>query len=225
MNRAISQRSVRDAQRSRSAILDSAEALFAERGFEGASLAQIATDAGLSRATPSYFFSNKESLYVTVLERLFADREAATRDAFSPLSAWAEEDTAGSLRSALTAAVDGYLRFLQRRPAFALLVQREQLDGGKRLLAVRRESRAMAEAFSSLRKVARMRGLRSFDRDDAVLVCVSLTYSPLTQSATFLTALGRDLDEPKTRRRHVALVVDQLLALIEGPSRERGRGS
>jgi AcrR family transcriptional regulator len=215
MNRAISQRPVRDAERSRSAILDSAEALFAECGFEGASLAQIATEAGLSRATPSYFFSNKEGLYVAVLERLFAEREAATREAFSPLIAWAEEDAAESLRSALTAAVDGYLRFLQRRPAFARLIQREQLDGGKRLLAVRRESRAMAEAFSSLRQVAPGRGLRSFNRDDAILVCVSLTYSPLTQSATFLTALGRDLDKPKAPRRHVALVVDQLLALIE----------
>jgi hypothetical protein len=61
----------------------------------------------------------------------------------------------------------------------------------------------MADAFFSLRHVARRRGLRLFDRDDAVLVCVSLTYSPLTQSATFLTALGRDLNEPKTRRRHV----------------------
>jgi TetR/AcrR family transcriptional regulator len=216
MTRAISQRPVRDAQRSRSGILDSAEALFAERGFEGASLAQIATHAGLSRATPSYFFSNKESLYVAVLERLFAEREAATRDAFSPLRAWAEQDAAGSLRSALTAAVDGYLSFLERRPAFARLIQREELDGGKRLLAVRRESRVMADAFSSVRKVARRLGLRSFDRDDAVLVCVSLTYSPLTQSATFLTALGWDLDEPKTRRRHLALVVDQLLALMEG---------
>ena len=222
MNRAISQRPVRDARRSRSAILDSAEALFAQRGFEGATLAQIATHAGLSRATPSYFFSNKESLYVAVLERLFAEREAAARDAFSPLRDWAEEHAAGSLRSALTAAVDGYLGFLQRRPAFARLIQREQLDGGKRLVAVRRESRAMADAFSSLRKVAPMRGLRSFDRDDAVLVCVSLTYSPLTQSATFLTAVGRNLDEPKTRRRHVALVVDQLLALIEGRRGERG---
>jgi len=206
---------VRDAQRSRSAILDSAEALFAEHGFEGTSLAQIATHAGLSRATPSYFFTNKERLYAAVLERLFAEREAAAREAFSPLIAWAEEKNAGSLRSALTAAVDGYLRFLQRRPAFARLIQREQLDGGKRLLAVRRESRAMTDAFSSLRKVARTRGLRTFDPDDAVLVCVSLTYSPLTQTATFLTTLGRDLDELKTRRRHVALVVDQLLALIE----------
>ncbi|HYB31783.1 MAG TPA: TetR family transcriptional regulator [Solirubrobacteraceae bacterium] len=220
MDRAISQQPARDAQRSRSAILDAAEDLFAERGFQGASLAEIAAHAGLSRATPSYFFSNKESLYVAVLERLFAEREAATREAFSPLLAWAEQGPAGSLRSALTAAVDGYLGFLQRRPAFAHLIQREQLDGGTRLLAVRRESRAMADAFSSLRQVARRRGLRSFDRDDAVLVCVSLTYSPLTQSATFLTALGRDLNEPKTRRRHVTLVVDQLLALIEGHGNE-----
>ncbi|MDP9362946.1 MAG: TetR/AcrR family transcriptional regulator, partial [Chloroflexota bacterium] len=62
----------RDADRSREAILDAAEALFAERGYEGASLQEIGRAAGVSRGTPGYFFGSKERLYQAVLERAFA---------------------------------------------------------------------------------------------------------------------------------------------------------
>ena len=71
----------RDATRSRRAILEAAERLFADRGFEGTSLGAIAAAAGLSRGTPSYFFGNKEELYRAVLEQLFAEREVAVRAA------------------------------------------------------------------------------------------------------------------------------------------------
>jgi TetR/AcrR family transcriptional regulator len=202
----------RDAERSRAAILDAAEQLFAERGFDGATLGEIGARAGVSRATPSYFFNSKEQLYAAVLERLFAEREAATRDAFAPLTAWAGDEGAGPLGTALTTAVDGYMAFLLRRPAFARLIQREELDGGRRLREVRRESAAMKQAFAKLR---RKPGVLPFRVDDAVLVLVSLTFSPLTQRSTFMAALGRDLDRPRARRRHAALVVDQLLHLIE----------
>src|SRR5712691_10113368 len=91
----------RDAERSRAAILDAAEQLFAERGFDGASLGDIAGAAALSRATPSYFYGNKEQLYAAVLERIFADRDTATREAFDPLVSWAREDGSAPLDAAL----------------------------------------------------------------------------------------------------------------------------
>jgi hypothetical protein len=49
----------------------------------------------------------------------------------------------------------------------------------------------------------------------AVLLFVSLTFSPLTQRSTFMAVLGRDLAKPATRRRHVQLVADQLLHLVD----------
>ena len=98
----------RDAARTRAAILDAAEQLFAERGFDATSLNDIAREAHVSRATPSYFFGSKEGLYVAVLERVFADRQAAAREAFAPLEAWARGDEGtSSLRDALERAVDG----------------------------------------------------------------------------------------------------------------------
>lgn len=208
----------RDAERSRAAILDAAERLFAEQGFEAASLEEIGGAAGLSRATPSYFYGSKAELYTTVLKRVFADREAATRSAFDPLQAWVASGR-GSLASALRAAVEGYTTFLEERPAFARLLQREELSGGQRLRATPRHSRAMTDAFGAVRTVAPRRGLRSFRVDDAVLLFVSLTFSPLAQRSTFMAALGRDLSDPAARRHHVRFVVDQLLHLVEGAHR------
>ena len=207
----------RNAGRSRAAILDTAERLFSERGFEATSLADIGGAAGLSRATPSYFYGSKAKLYLAVLERVFADREAATRRAFEPLQAWADTGS-GSLGGALRQAVEGYLAFLDERPAFVRLLQREELSGGQRLQATPRQSGVMADAFGALRAVARRRGMRLFRVDDAVLLFVSLTFSPHAQRSTFMAALGRDLSDAATRDHHVALVADQLLHLLQSPA-------
>jgi AcrR family transcriptional regulator len=205
----------RDAERSRVALLEAAESAFAERGFNGASLGAIAAAAGLSRGTPGYFFGSKEELYTATLERVFADRDAAAGEACAPLHRWAE-DEAGDVRSlerALRRAVGEYLSFLLERPAFVALVTREEIDGGRRLRRARRASRALEDAFAAVRAVAPARGLKRFDPRQAVLVFVSLTFSPLAQRATFMTTLETDLADPATRRRHVKLVVDQLLRL------------
>src|SRR5438445_13443721 len=107
---------IRDADRSRTAILAAAEALFAERGFEAVSLQEIGDAAGLSRGTPNYFFGSKQELYVAVLERVFADREKATAHAFAPVSAWGQSQRAGSLRRRLARAIASYMPFLVAPP-------------------------------------------------------------------------------------------------------------
>lgn len=193
----------RDAGRSRSAILDAAERTFARRGYDGASLGEIAAEAGLSRGTPSYFFGSKEGLYQAVLERAFAERERATAAAFAPLR------DGEPLERALRHAVEGYLEFLLANPSFVRLIEWEELAGGRRLRRTPRESRAMSEAFATLGG--------DFDVDDAVLVFVSLTFSPLTQRSTFMAALRRDLADERVRERHVDLVVEQLLGLVGRP--------
>jgi AcrR family transcriptional regulator len=208
---------IRDADRSRRAILDAAEMRFAERGFEAVSLQQIGDAAGLSRGTPNYFFGSKQDLYVAVLERVFADREEATVRAFAPVRAWCEAARAGSLRGPLARAIESYMSFLLARPAFVRLIEREELRGGEGLRLAQRESTAMREALAAVRAVARKRSLRRFDVDDAVLVLVSLTYSPLSQQSTFMAALARDLTDAAVRRQHVRLVVEQMLHLLGAP--------
>ncbi len=209
---------IRDADRSRRAILDAGETLFAVRGLEAVSLQEIGDAAGLSRGAPNYFFGSKQDLYVAVLERVFADREEATERAFAPVRAWCESARAGSLREPLTHAIDSYMSFLLARPAFVRLIVREELRGGEGLRLARREATAMREALAAVRAVARRRSLRRFDVDDAVLVLVSLTFSPLSQQSTFMVALARDLRDASVRRQHVRLVVEQMLHLLGAPN-------
>jgi TetR/AcrR family transcriptional regulator len=216
-------RRIRDADRSREAILAAAETLFAERGFEAVSLQEIGDAAGLSRGTPNYFFGSKQDLYVAVLERVFADREEATKRAFEPVRAWCNSPRPGSLRKPLTRAIESYMSFLLARPAFVRLIVREELRGGEGLRRAQREAKAMREALAAVRAIAGKRSLRSFDVDDAVLVLVSLTFSPLSQHSTFMAALGRDLRDAAVRRKHIRLVVGQMLQLLGAPNPDQAR--
>lgn len=49
--------------------LDGARDVFLREGFEGASVDQIARDAGISKATLYSYFDDKEALFLAVLER------------------------------------------------------------------------------------------------------------------------------------------------------------
>lgn len=55
--------------KTRKAILDAAERLFAEKGFEGASVRRITSDAGVNIAAANYHFGSKEDLLRAALAR------------------------------------------------------------------------------------------------------------------------------------------------------------
>src|SRR6185369_11860127 len=61
---------VAETRSTRDVILDAAERRFAERGFAGVSVREIASDAGLkNQASLYHHFKNKKALYEAVLER------------------------------------------------------------------------------------------------------------------------------------------------------------
>jgi TetR/AcrR family transcriptional regulator len=204
---------IRDAERSRQAILDAAEELFAERGYDGASLNDIGAAAGLSRGAPGYLFGSKPELYRAVLARVFAARQAATWDALAPVRGWCEAP-GGSLVDALRAAVEAYMAFLLSRPSFARVITWEELAGAERLAGVQRTSDAMERTFAALREAVVRRGGEPFATADAVLLFVALTYAPLAHRHTLMRALGRDLADPAARGAHAELAAAQLVALV-----------
>jgi AcrR family transcriptional regulator len=201
----------RDAARSREAILDAAERLFAERGLDRVTLADIGAAAGLSRGAPGYFFGAKDELYAAVLARVFAARTAALAPAFAPLRDW---DGDAPLEDAVRAAIDGYVDFLRARPTFVALSQRESLDGGERLAATPHESPVMHDALRALRTRAHGHGLRAFDVEQVVIAFVSLCFFPLSARGTLLRTLGRDADDPAFDRAHREHVAAALLRLL-----------
>lgn len=54
-------------------ILSGAERVFARAGFEGATMAQIAEEAGVPKPNLHYYFGNKRDLYRAVLNRVLHD--------------------------------------------------------------------------------------------------------------------------------------------------------
>src|SRR5687768_17942345 len=69
----------RNPTRTRAAILDAAEKLFADKGFDATSLNEVGAAAGVSRGTPGYFFGSKSDLYQAVLDRCFSEVREAVR--------------------------------------------------------------------------------------------------------------------------------------------------
>jgi AcrR family transcriptional regulator len=102
----------------RNAILDAARDLFAERGYEGASMRAIASRAGVDTGLIRHFFKDKETLFAnTMADRTVIPERLAATFAGPPetlgvrltdvyLRLWEEPDTRpillGLLRSAMT---------------------------------------------------------------------------------------------------------------------------
>ncbi len=59
------------AEKTRGGILEAAEALFAERGFDATRLEDIAERVGIRRASIVYYFKDKRELYEAVLQSVF----------------------------------------------------------------------------------------------------------------------------------------------------------
>ncbi|MSV35798.1 MAG: TetR/AcrR family transcriptional regulator [Bryobacterales bacterium] len=69
-------------------ILDAAEKLFGEKGFDGTSLRDITAEAQVNLAAVNYHFQSKESLMAAVIERRFAPvnrRRMELLDAAGPM--------------------------------------------------------------------------------------------------------------------------------------------
>jgi AcrR family transcriptional regulator len=70
-------------QQTRDAVLAAAGRVFAQRGFEAASLDAIAEEAGVTRGAVYYNFADKEELFLELLDRRCAERAQDLREVFA----------------------------------------------------------------------------------------------------------------------------------------------
>lgn len=191
----------RNAVRSRAAILAAAEQLFAERGYEATTMADIASASGLSVGTPAYFFGSKEQLYRAVLGRAFAETASLIRSI---------RLGSGDPATKITQAVHSYVAFLTQRPHFVRLVVRECLDGGRFLTGLAEHLAALTETLGGLATENDRGSFRSdIDLRHLLLSAISLCWFPLI--AVPLTAdlgLAPDTTEfVRSRQEQIATLI------------------
>ncbi len=191
---------IRDAERSRTAILDAAERLFAEQGYDATSLTQVGAAAGVSRGTPGYFFRSKAELYQAVLDRSFAEVSEAVRAGRARALASSE-----SPDTILAGAVSDYFDFLAARPNFVRLIEREALNGGRLPEGVSHIS-AGQEALAAISAELGLDDSASDEAAQLLLSIISLCWFPMIHARTVAPAVGVRLDaagEIERRKRHV----------------------
>lgn len=207
--------SLRDPER-RDRILDAASAVFAERGFEGARVDDIASRAGVNKAMLYYHVGDKTALYSAVLLRNFGRVRVALDEALA---------SGGTARQRLEAVITAVTRMVQRHPDHPRMILREIASGAASLepevLA------AMLEVVGVVRGlIAEGTAAGEFRAIDPVLTHLTLVGAVVFLNATMpirdrAAALGPpfSLPEPTT---DIARFINVML--IDGLAAERPSG-
>ncbi len=197
---------VRDAERTRQAILAAAEEEFADKGLAGARVDAIAEQSGANKRMLYYYFGSKENLYVAVLERAYRAMRQAERELnlleLEPLDA---------IRRLVEFKFDYYR---QHPRLIRLLAGENMLDA--RFLKHSRHLREMHGSISNILKAVLAAGQKKrvikpgIDPLQLYISIAGLSYFYFINAATLSTAFGRDLTnagELKERRAHAVEVI------------------
>jgi AcrR family transcriptional regulator len=196
-------------------ILDAAEVLFAERGYAGTSLRDVATQVELRIPSLYNHFPSKDALYGAVLGRGIGPVLEMLAE-FATLPA-AERDN-----NVLVARV---MEVLRRHPHLPKLIQHETLTGGARLTPMLREW--IAPVFGRAGEMAQSApGARRWTPEERPLVVIAVynvlvgyfTFAPLYQQLEGVDLLAAPMFASQTR-----LLGEIIAALFPEAKAEDGR--
>jgi TetR/AcrR family transcriptional regulator len=204
----------RGASRSKEMILKKAIDHFVGKGYDGARVDEIVTDAKTSKNLIYHYFRSKEVLFVAVLERIYEDfsrvRGEEWRKETCPIVSLRK--LAGEIFNALA-----------NMPEMISILNTENLFKAthiKKMTSVQEMYRALLESIGELLERGEKAGdfRKGIDPNQLYISMSALCYHYISNQYTFSVILGFDLMSPrklKNRRDHV---VDMIVRYCVKPS-------
>jgi AcrR family transcriptional regulator len=196
----------RDAERTRGEILEVATREFADRGFAGGRVDEIARQTRTTKRMIYYYFGSKEQLFVAVLERAYAEIRAAEQtidvDHLEP---------AAAIRRLAELTFDHQ----ESHPDFSRLVAIENIHRAGHI-ASRDFAGQNSPAIELIERILE-RGRRegAFTRDiDAVdlhMMISAFCIFRMSNRYTFGAIFDRDLADPALRDRYRTMLGDMVV--------------
>ena len=206
-------RKIRGARASTKArILEAAEAVFATKGFEGASTREIAAKAGVNISSLHYHWETKETLYYAVFESVYKQLMEISRDLLSPTTVHAE-----SPPSMPEARVGRVFDYFAANPNIPRLLLRRILENEKLGDPIDRDILLPSwKEFGGWVKEYNGRKIREFDAQILSLTLYSTLLLFTLDSRQYAHILGGRVAEPETARRIRAHLIQLSALLLSG---------
>ena len=155
----------RDAQQAQEIILEAAEAVFAEHGFDGARIDAIAKASGYNVSLLFQYFGDKLNLYTEVLRRAYKEANALRARVFAPLLEHASTSlNANQFRAFLEAAIGGLFDYLVDHPQLRHMLLWEMAEGWQTYAKISTHLPTdKAEQFEDMFRQARQLGVLRSD--------------------------------------------------------------
>jgi TetR/AcrR family transcriptional regulator, upper aerobic nicotinate degradation pathway regulator len=191
-------------------ILRAATQVFARRGFEGASVVEIASAAKSVDRMIYYYFGSKEGLFVAVLEAAYRKMNEAEHkldlDAQAPLDA-------------LQSVIEFVLRYYRKNPEFITLLNTENLHRGKHIAKSKEARQYSSPAIAVIAHILRRGAITGVFRADVsarhvYLLIAATGYFYLSNRYTLSAFLGEDLQKPEALADWQAFITTAVLRTV-----------
>ena len=200
----------RDRERTQSEILDVATKEFAEHGYSGARVDEIAERTRTTKRMLYYYFGSKEGLFVAVLERAYAAiREAERKVDVEHL------DPVAAIRALAELTFDHH----EAHPDFIRLVSIENIHRGEHMGESLQAINAPAvERIERILTAGRAAGVfrRDVDAVDLHMLISSYCVFRVANRHTWQALFNRDLLEAGRRERYRTMLGDVVVEYLTG---------
>ena len=200
----------RDADRSQKDILDAALGEFAQHGLGGARMDRIAQRAAVNKRLIYYYFGNKESLFLAVLERAYENIRGQERQLNL-----AQVEPTEAIRRLIAFTWDYYLA----HPEFLTLLNSENLHRARHLKQSAKVQTMNSPLIQTIAEVldrgSKLRVFRAgVDPVQLYISIAGLSYFYLSNSYTLSTIFDRSLLGAKAKVERLSHMTDLVLGYL-----------